>query len=64
MIVTLGAAMLGYLAGEMLLTDPAVGRRYGEISRGVVNAVGAAGAAIVVATGLWIRRRARRQSPD
>jgi YjbE family integral membrane protein len=62
-IVTLGAALLGYLAGEMLLTDLAVTLRFGESSAAMVNGAGAIGAAIVVAVGLWLQRRARAHSP-
>jgi len=40
-IITLGAALLGFLAGEMLLTDPAVTARFGELSHDVVNVAGA-----------------------
>ena len=58
-IITLGAALLGFLAGEMLLTDPAVTARFGEMSHDIVNAAGAVGAVIVVAVGLWLQRRAR-----
>ena len=58
-IITLGAALLGFLAGEMLLTDPAVTERFGELSHDVVNAAGALGAVLVVAVGLWLQRRAR-----
>ena len=58
-IITLGAALLGFLAGEMLLTDPAVTARFGELSHDVVNVAGAIGAAIVVVVGLWLQRRAR-----
>ena len=58
-IITLGAALLGFLAGEMLLTDPAVTARFGELSHDVVNAAGALGAVLVVAVGLWLQRRAR-----
>ncbi|HWH81432.1 MAG TPA: TerC family protein, partial [Burkholderiaceae bacterium] len=47
-IITLGAALLGFLAGEMILTDPAVTERFGELSHEVVNAAGAVGAALVV----------------
>src|SRR5690349_19228259 len=36
-IIIAGAALLGYLAGEMLLTDPAVTARFGELSHTVVN---------------------------
>jgi YjbE family integral membrane protein len=60
-IITLGAALLGFLAGEMLLTDPAVTTRFGELSHDVVNGAGAIGAVLVVAVGLWLQRRARAQ---
>jgi len=62
-IITLGAALLGYLAGEMLLTDPAVTTRFGEQSETMINAAGARGAAIVVAAGLWLQRRTRDKTP-
>ena len=58
-IITLGAALLGFLAGEMLLTDPAVTQRFGELSHDVVNSAGAIGAVFVVAVGLWLQKRAR-----
>jgi YjbE family integral membrane protein len=56
-IITIGAGLLGYLAGEMLLTDPAVTARFGEQSHTVVSAAGAIGAAIVVASGIYLQRR-------
>lgn len=56
-IVTAGAALLGFLAGEMLLTDPAVVQRFGELSHTVVNIAGAIGAVIVVAVGTALQRR-------
>jgi YjbE family integral membrane protein len=58
-IITLGAALLGFLAGEMIFTDPAVTARFGELSPDVVNGAGAVGAVLVVAGGLWLQRRAR-----
>ncbi len=62
-IITLGAALLGFLAGEMLLTDPAVGQRFPEISHDVINIAGAVGAVVVVVVGTWLQRRSRaRQS--
>ena len=57
LIVTAGAALLGFLAGEMLLTDPAVVERFGELSHTVVNTAGALGAAIVVGVGTALQRR-------
>lgn len=56
-IVTAGAALLGFLAGEMLLTDPAVVQRFGEVPHTLVNIAGALGAAFVVALGLALQRR-------
>jgi YjbE family integral membrane protein len=61
-IITLGAALLGFLAGEMLLTDPAVTARVGELSHDIVNAAGAIGAVLVVAVGLWMQKRARARA--
>jgi predicted tellurium resistance membrane protein TerC len=58
-IITLGAALLGFLAGEMMFTDPAVTAKFGEISHDVVNSAGAIGAVLVVGLGLWLQRRAR-----
>jgi YjbE family integral membrane protein len=61
-IVTLGAALLGFLAGEMLLTDPAVVARFGEVPHEIVNGAGAIGAVIVVAVGRRLQRRGRSDS--
>ena len=62
-IIMLGAGLLGFLAGEMLLTDPAVVARIGELSAVAVDVEGAIGAAIVVGAGLWLQRRARAKAP-
>ena len=56
-IITLGAALLGFLAGEMIMTDPAVTQRFGEQSRTLVNAAGLAGALLVMALGKLLQRR-------
>ncbi len=56
-IITLGAALLGFLAGEMLLTDPAITARFGEQPHAVVTTAAVAGAAMVVGLGTWLRRR-------
>ena len=63
-IITAGAALLGYLAGEMLLTDPAVTSWFGEVSDTIINIAGAIGAAIVVIVGLMLQRRSRVQAAD
>jgi YjbE family integral membrane protein len=64
LIVTAGAALLGFLAGEMLLTDPAVVERFGELSHTVVNIGGAIGAAFVVAVGTWLQRRRQGRAAE
>ena len=62
-IITLGAALLGFLAGEMLLTDPAVTAQFGEQSHLVVNIAGAIGAALVVAIGTYLQKRHAAAEP-
>jgi YjbE family integral membrane protein len=56
-IITIGAGLLGFLAGEMLLTDPAVAGYLGSVDETAVIASGAVGAVLVVALGNWLRRR-------
>ncbi|MFO1328766.1 MAG: TerC family protein [Rubrivivax sp.] len=62
-IITVGAALLGFLAGEMLLTDPAVTAQFGEQSHLVVNIAGAIGAALVVAIGTYLQKRHAAAEP-
>jgi YjbE family integral membrane protein len=56
-IITIGAALLGFLAGEMLLTDPAVTSRFGTIGEQNVLFGGILGAILVVALGTWLQKR-------
>lgn len=58
-IITAGAGLLGYLGGEMLLTDPAVPQYLGDVSHAAVSAAGAAGAALVVGMGMYLNKRRR-----
>lgn len=58
-IITAGAALLGFLAGEMLLTDPALTQRVGELPHWQVNLGGATGAVLVVVLGMLMQRRQR-----
>jgi YjbE family integral membrane protein len=58
-IITLGAALLGFLAGEMALTDPGVIQRFGALPHEVVTAASVAAAVLVVVVGLWLQRRTR-----
>ena len=60
-IIVAGAALLGYLAGEMLLTDPAMVQRIGELPPWQVHVGGAIGAALVVSLG-WLLQRRRARS--
>ena len=59
-IITLGAALLGFLAGEMVMTDPAVTERWADLPHIWANLAGVAGALLVVALGRW---RHSRQAP-
>lgn len=54
MIITFGAALLGFLAGEMMLTDPAVATYLGAVSEQTVKIGGIVGAVLVVAIGKWV----------
>lgn len=60
-IITIGAALLGFLAGEMLLTDPAVTSQFGDL-HAYVTIAGAVGAVLVVALGKLLKQRAPAQS--
>ena len=61
-IITLGAALLGYLAGQMLASDPAL---EGWFKAHVPNAelvFGVAGAVVVVVVGRWLHHRQERMA--
>ena len=62
MIITVGAALLGWVAGEMAVSDPAV---TGWMStHAMVHMLApAAGALLVVGVGLWLMRRASSEAP-
>ena len=62
-IITLGAALLGFLAGEMVFTDPAMTSRFGTLSHTVVNIAGVAGALLVVALGKFLQGRQAAAHP-
>ena len=63
-IITLGAALLGYIAGGLVLTDPAVTSRLGEMSSQTVTLAGLAGAALVVLLGRVLARRPKTAATD
>ncbi|MDW5441085.1 TerC family protein [Polaromonas sp. SM01] len=58
-IITIGAALLGFLAGEMLLTDPTVTSRFGPIAEQTVTFGGILGAVLVVALGTYLQKRSK-----
>lgn len=55
-IITLGAALLGFLAGEMFVTDPATAGFFDKLE-GSHTWAPVIGAVIVVAIGTWLARR-------
>jgi YjbE family integral membrane protein len=58
-IVWAGAALLGWIAGEMIATDHIVADRFDiEPHSGIVYVVAAIGAVLVVALGYWLKSRA------
>ncbi|MGZ5178991.1 MAG: TerC family protein [Ramlibacter sp.] len=59
-IITLGAALLGWVAGEMAISDPALRAWIGEIGEHHVLhwIVPAVGAVLVVVVGKWLAARA------
>ncbi len=59
-IITIGAALLGFLAGEMLLTDPAVTTQFGSVSEHTVTFGGVLGAVLVVGLGTYLTRRQKK----
>lgn len=62
-IITIGAALLGFLAGEMLMTDPAVSNYFGVMSEQTVTFAGILGAVLVVALGTYLTKRKRATPP-
>jgi YjbE family integral membrane protein len=61
-IITIGAALLGFLAGEMLLTDPAVTSQFGAMSEQSVTFAGVLGAVLVVALGTYLTKRQKNKA--
>jgi YjbE family integral membrane protein len=61
-IITIGAALLGFLAGEMLLTDPAVTSQFGVMGEQTVTFAGVLGAVLVVALGTYLTKRQQKKA--
>ena len=62
-IITLGAALLGFLAGEMVMTDPAVTDRWADLPHVWATVAGVVGALLVVGVGRWRSARHDRAEP-
>jgi YjbE family integral membrane protein len=58
-IITLGAALLGFLAGEMFVSDPATAAWFHTNMPEADVMIGGACAVLVVAVGTWLQRRRR-----
>jgi predicted tellurium resistance membrane protein TerC len=56
-IILLGAGLLGYVAGQMIFTDPGVLGLLPELPKWIDKAAGAVGAVMVVAVGRWLEQR-------
>ena len=59
-LVLAGGGLLGYIAGEMAVDDPAVAQWVSATIGGLVWLVPIAGFALVVGAGLWLTRRRKR----
>lgn len=60
-IITLGAALLGFVAGEMMVHDVAISHWFSSVTGTAVQIAGAIG---VVLVGRWMARRKRDKHPD
>jgi YjbE family integral membrane protein len=56
-IVLLGAGLLGYVAGQMIFSDPGVIGLLPELPAWSARAAGAIGALLVVVIGRWLEQR-------
>jgi YjbE family integral membrane protein len=59
-IIVAGAALLGWLAGEMMLSDPALEHWFGPVPEAASKGAAVAGAVLVVIVGKWLQRRVAR----
>ena len=63
-IITLGGALLGWLAGEMFVTDPAIAPWFKANLAHAELFFGIGGALLVVAVGKWLHHRGRRAEAE
>jgi len=61
-IIVAGAALLGWLAGEMMLTDPAIHGWFGELPDNTGRLGGIVGAVVVVVAGKLLQRRTKARA--
>jgi YjbE family integral membrane protein len=61
-IITLGAALLGFVAGEMLVSDHALEHFFQSAGRASTTIIEVAGAVGVVLVGQWLARRKKGHS--
>jgi len=62
-IITVGAALLGFLAGELLVTDPASVAQFGVAGHTSELIAGVIGAILVVGLGTYLSKRQRHPEP-
>ena len=60
-LITLGAALLGFVAGEMLITDHAVEAFFHSAGRASTTIIEVAGAVGVVVLGHWLAARKKKE---
>ncbi|MBL8514255.1 MAG: TerC family protein [Betaproteobacteria bacterium] len=61
-VITLGAALLGWVAAEMIITDPVAKDWFAAQGKWLLYSAPVAGALLVVAAGKWIAQRKQIQS--
>lgn len=57
-IITIGGMLLGWIAGQMAITDPAV-KNWITVTKPIEYGCAAAGAILVLAVGLWMQKRSK-----
>jgi predicted tellurium resistance membrane protein TerC len=62
LIVTAGAGLLGWIAGGMMMTDPALIKQFGEGLADYATIAGIAGAIGVMAVGELVKRNSKKAS--
>jgi YjbE family integral membrane protein len=63
-IITIGAGILGWVAGEMAVTDPVIAQWVNDNAGWLHWAAPAAGAVLVVVVGKWLAARAEREGDN